>query len=162
MAALVRELAPLISPLVAVAITLFFTNRREVGRMRQEQRVQLRDERLKAYSHLARVTNSVNAEDDPKQRLVDVSEAMSEVELLADDEELVRRARNLADAWTSALDEAQKEWDRGNAEPFEVEKVASAMDRGKASRKAFLDLAKAEREFPLLRRSPWWRRLLGD
>ncbi len=72
-----------------------------------QRTLRLRDERIKAYSTLARLTKAIWL-DAPGDLLPIVYEALSEVEILADDPKLKETAEKLVDTWATAWESASE------------------------------------------------------
>jgi hypothetical protein len=106
--------------LLAVALTLFFTNRREAKRLEHERELQreqgeeqrftkLREERLKAYADLNRMTAVFNPYVDTADlqegfsRLENLKKAYSQIELLTDDERVLDAAADLFEVAVKTL-----------------------------------------------------------
>jgi len=92
----------LIAPLVGVAGALigvglghFFNDRREAKRLEHEQKMKIREERLQAYATMARITKTIDPLQSPTQ--ADLGQALSEIELLSENDKLQQCARTLAE-----------------------------------------------------------------
>ena len=102
----------------------------------------LRNERIKAYSTLARLTKAIWLEV-PGDPLPVVYEALSQVEILSDDPKIKEVAEELVDTWASAWEAANAARLRG-ASPFDAPGLRNAEDQLVPLRNAFIEHAKAE------------------
>lgn len=155
--------SPLLAALLAVVGvigTIVFTNRREktrqeheriLARDRQEHERLLkeaeieegrmtrqREDRLRAYSTLARLTNQVNAEEQAP--VIEVSGALSEIEILTDNPELKRASDALVGAWEAAWQSAFDAFHAGAKDPHDPKLMRVAKER----RTTFIRLVKEE------------------
>ncbi len=124
-------------------------NQREMQRLELEERrlSTLRNERIKAYSTLARLTKSIWFEA-PEYPLPALYEALSQVEILAGDPELKAAAEGLVDKWASAWEaayEARLKGDSAFAAPGFEEAEAQLIPL----RNTFIERAKKELQVAL-------------
>ncbi len=134
--------ATLIGTLGAVWLTLFLTNRREAKRLEHERQMKIREERLRAYATLARLTKSVEATEPYQSK--DVAEAHSEIEMLTDNSKLkVAADRLLGDAlrWRK---KARDWYIEGAENPYSHPEVVHARETTDRARNEFIRLAKEE------------------
>jgi hypothetical protein len=142
----------LAGPFVAV-VALVAAEVRDRRRLKHEQEMQqleieeqrwstLREERLRAYSTMARLTKAVEAENpDPAPAL---AEAHSEIEMLADNPELTKVAAVLLQTWGTAWEHARGALDRGVEDPYGTTEFKALRDLLDGHRTTFIRLARDE------------------
>jgi hypothetical protein len=101
----------------------------------------LREDRLKAYATLARVTKMVEAPDPLQVR--DLAEAHSEIELLTDEQPLRDAADRLVQASGQARQKAGQARKVGR-NPYQTPEVKHAKETLDNCRSEFIQLAKEE------------------
>jgi flagellar biosynthesis/type III secretory pathway M-ring protein FliF/YscJ len=115
-----------VATVLATAITLFFTNRREAKRQEYEQERQEREieerrwatlweERLRAYSTFARLTKIVDPKNPSPQAAL--GDARSEIEMLADNSELLQAAAMVLRDWGHAWEYTRQKIEEGEEDP---------------------------------------------
>ncbi len=152
--------APLLVALIAVSgvvWTVVSNNRRERERQTHERKLKeleldatresrFREERIKAYSTLARLTKTMSLEA-PEDPLPAVYEALSQVEILAQDPKLREIGEELVDTWAGAWRSAHGAHLEGVGpleSPFDTPGYRNREGLISALRNAFIDLAKNE------------------
>jgi hypothetical protein len=161
----------LAGPLVAL-VAIVAADLRERNRQKHDQKMQLveleaqrlsklREDRLQAYSTMARRTKVIEPTRPPK--VADLVETLSEIELLTDDPQLLETAGKLvplAERTRAAAQEHQE----GRKTPAEVERT---LDELTECRREFIRLTKEElARTPAIAgaaqpRSSWWRRIVS-
>lgn len=138
----------LASPLVAL-VAVVAAELRERNRLKHGERMQLgefeaqrlsklREDRLQAYSTLARLTKVIQPAQTEK--VTDLVEILSEIELLADDPQLFKTAGKVAGLVARTSYELNK-FNQGRTTQAEVD---SARDELNECRREFIRLAKEE------------------
>jgi hypothetical protein len=151
--------------LLAVALTLFFTNRREAKGLEHERELQreqgeeqrftkLREERLKAYADLNRMTaffNTYGGTADVREglsQLENLKRAYSEIELLTDDQGVLDAA---ADLVAEAVSTVTLLWGANRANPgqnpYQNSRVKEALRTTAKHRVIFIAEARRELEY---------------
>lgn len=149
-AAIVGSVVTASALLVSQWLTARATDRREANRLEQERQIKeseldaaraarLRDERIVAYRKLLAATASAHADRDAVEAL---SQASTEISLLAESPELVRAAQKI---WVH-FGATQKTRDETSEKPQEVSAgdFTYALDRAMNARKEFLERARKE------------------
>jgi hypothetical protein len=148
-AALLLGLGPSLAAVAAI-VAAEVRDRRRLDHEREMQQLELeerrlstlREERLRAYSTMARLTKIVDAENpDPAP---DLAEAHSEIEMLTDNPELTTAAAVLMQAWGDAWDRARAALEAGAENPYgssEFKTLKELLDR---HRTTFIRLARDE------------------
>jgi hypothetical protein len=147
----------LTGPFVAV-VAIIAQVSLERSRQRHERALRLRDDRLRAYAALARLTNSVAAHEPLKTR--EFSEAYSEIEMLTDSAQLKEAANRLLEATVEAWHTARNTVEQGGGDPYGTPQYNVVRNRLEECRRDFIRLAQEELNAPE-QRGPWWRRWFG-
>jgi hypothetical protein len=149
------------APLLGVAITLWFTNRREESRLRQERFFKLREDRKHLYVALAKETDYIHVDKEHGDRVGDL---FTEIQLLTDDKNLVEAARRLIAAWDRASERVRAHVvDELMGRPSEHTEAGDWAEARtnfiKIARTELVQSADLDANYP--ERPSWWRRMFG-
>jgi hypothetical protein len=136
---------------VAAIVTAELSNRRSLTAAREAQDRELeerrwatlRDERIRAYAALARLTKQVNVSASQPE-LPAVAEAHSEVELLADNPNLRQVADDLFFTWEGAWRSVRRAIDAGEPDPYNMSGYKNVRELLRGLWAAFIELAREE------------------
>jgi hypothetical protein len=133
---------PAITGLLGVVLTLYYTNRREANRQEHERTSMLREEKRQAYATMARITKRIQATEPHTD--TDLAQALSEIELVTDNTNLIDTSGSLVQAMAEARSVL---WDLEEANfkrPFRTPRYREAKRRVEEQRAEYLRLAKDE------------------
>jgi hypothetical protein len=131
----------------AVAVVAIRAERDRQEREIEERRwATLREERIRAYATMARLTKTVEPEvEDPVPAL---AEAHSEIEMLTDDPQLRTRADVLLQLWIDVWQSVKKARNEGVENPYDVQEIKIKWNLMDGHRTTFIQLAKDETKPP--------------
>jgi hypothetical protein len=134
-----------------VIATLYFTDRREARKLKHDAAMKLRDDRLKGYATMARLTKGVDPEEPYQSK--DLADASAEIELLTGNPDLKQAADDLLRTMLDWRGEATKWYEKGHkTNLYSIPSVRQARDAVETTRAEFIRLAKEETQPLSLRR----------
>jgi hypothetical protein len=131
-----------VTALVVLIATLRFNYVSNAQRLEHERTLKLREDRLKAYATMARVTKAIVA--SPPNEDTDLGEAHAEIELVTDDQELVNIGSELVKASASARQVLWELEKLNTQDPWQEPKMRVAKQRLEKERAQFIERAKKD------------------
>jgi hypothetical protein len=143
----ITSFSPLLGALIAIGgvlTTLYFTNQRELSWQEHERKMQLNNERRRAYATFAQRTSEVY-DIDNLQSVPELREAHVMVEILSESPELLKTADSLVGIWRGAwLSARRAREEEGVQDPFDTRQFKNQAHLAIRLRAAFIDHAREE------------------